>query len=493
MPSGVLATPVSSAKGLRMSVSKKDLLQRLPAVNSVLEDEQLRRAAAGVPHAIVAECVRSAVEEVKRRLLAGGHADRDEDAIYEIVRTRAVEAVQRAGRTHYRKVINGTGIILHTGLGRAVLAPRALEHLQKHLAGYSLLQLDPETGKRCRRDARIEWLLRRLTGAEAATVVNNNAAATLIVLNTVAEGREVIVSRGQLVEIGGSFRLPDVMEESGARLVEVGTTNKTHLPDYERAVTEDTAAILRVHPSNYKIAGFSSEVPLEDLEKLAHANDLVLIDDVGAGGLMDFSRFGFEKEPSLPESVETGADLIISSGDKLIGAAQAGVILGRSDLVEAIRRNPLARILRVDKMALAVLEATLTLWLDEEAAMEQIPTLRMLRRDLDEVTEQAERIAAAVRERVPPAADRVGTAPGHSQMGSGSLPTQNLPTRLVAAMPGPEGAEALARRLRRWDPPVFGRIREETVLIDPRTLLEGDEQTVIDALAGCLAEETAES
>lgn len=469
-----------------MTRSKQDLLRRLPAVNSILEDPDLRECLENVPHRIALQCVRSAAEHVKERLLAGEFSGEDEQALCDRVRRHARERIESAGGVHYRRVVNGTGIILHTGLGRAVLAPRALQQVQEHLSGYSLLQLDVERGKRSRRDARIEWLLTQLTGAEAATVVNNNAAATLIVLNTVGEGREVIVSRGQLVEIGGSFRLPDVMRESGATLVEVGTTNKTHLRDYENAITEDTAAILRVHPSNYKIAGFSSEVPLGDLEQLAHANDLTLIDDVGAGGLIDFSRFGFEKEPSLPESIGVGADLTISSGDKLIGGAQAGVILGRSDLIEAIRKNPLARILRVDKVTLAILEATLMLWMDEDAAMEGIPTLRMLQRSEEDLAAQAERIAAEVGERVPELAERVGTTAGYSQMGSGSLPTQNLPTRLVAADPGPEGAEALARRLRVWDPPVFGRIQDETVLIDPRTLLERDEEVVISALTGCL-------
>ena len=273
----------------------------------------------------------------------------------------ARQRVQSAVGPHYRKVINATGIILHTALGRAVLPAKALRQIEAELSGYSLLQADIATGERSKRDGRIEELLQQLTGAEAATVVNNNAAATSIVLNTVARGREVIVSRGQLVEIGGSFRLPDVMAASGAKLVEVGTTNKTHARDYEKAITPNTAAILRVHPSNYKISGFTAEVPLAELVRIGHAHGLVVIDDVGAGPLVDFSRFGFDKEPTLQESVQAGADLITASADKLIGASQGGIILGRADLIQAIRKNPLARIVRVGKLTLAALEATLSL------------------------------------------------------------------------------------------------------------------------------------
>ena len=247
-----------------------------------------------------------------------------------------------------------------------MLPPKALEQINRELDGYSLLQIDRETGKRSRRDERIEELLRTLTGAEAATVVNNNAAATVIVLNTVAAGREVIVSRGQLVEIGGSFRLPEVMAAAGVKLVEVGTTNKTHLRDYRQAIGENTGAILRVHPSNYKIEGFTSETPLADLVALGREHGLPIIDDVGAGALIDFSRFGFQREPTLPESVAIGADLTTSSADKMIAGPQGGIILGKSKWIEAIRKNPLARVLRGDKRMLAALEAALALFLDEE-------------------------------------------------------------------------------------------------------------------------------
>jgi L-seryl-tRNA(Ser) seleniumtransferase len=286
-----------------------------------------------------------------------------------------------------------------------------------------------------------------------------------------------------LVEIGGSFRLPEVMAASGAKLVEVGTTNRTHPRDYENAVTENTAAILRVQPSNYVISGFTAEVPLEELEKIAHSRGILLIDDVGAGALVDLSRFGFRREPTLPDSVRAGADLVTSSADKLMGACQGGIILGKADLVQKVRRNPLARALRVDKLALAALEATLTLFLDEPTALREVPVLRLLCRELAQV---AEEIAAAVRRHAGESQAQVTTVEGLSQMGSGSLPGQDLPTRLVSVSPSGMSAEELALRLRRHEPPVFARIQQDRVLVDPRTLLEGEGEIVVEALVSAL-------
>jgi L-seryl-tRNA(Ser) seleniumtransferase len=398
----------------------------------------------------------------------------------------ARERVEAVTKPFYRYVVNATGIVLHTGLGRAVLPQAALRQIATELQGYSLLQLSAETGKRSRRDERIEWLLQRLTGAEAATVVNNNAAATAIVLNTVAKDKEVIVSRGQLVEIGGSFRLPDVMAFSGARLVEVGTTNKTHPRDYENAITENTAAILRVHPSNYKIQGFSSEVPLAELVEIAHRHELVMIDDVGAGSLVDFSQFGFDPEPTLPESVQQGADIVTSSADKLIGASQGGIILGRKSLIDAVRKNQFARIVRVGKLTLTALEATLKLFLDESVALREVPTLQMLRRSAAEIEKHAERLAAALRDEVSGAT--VTTTPGFSQMGSGSLPTQNLGTILVVIDPEKTSATSLAKCLRLYKTPIFTRIQNDQVWLDPRTLQEGDDAIIVKAVAHTLSD-----
>ncbi|HLA84249.1 MAG TPA: L-seryl-tRNA(Sec) selenium transferase [Thermoguttaceae bacterium] len=471
-----------------MSAPDHQRLKNLPAVETLLQDPAVARLADDVPRRVLVECVRRAVDSLRGELIEGRvgveDASSDADALRQILVERIRAQAAAATKPYYQKVINATGIILHTGLGRAVLPAVALARFQEELGGYSLLQTDLETGRRSRRDAPIERLLQTLTGAEAATVVNNNAAATMIVLNTIGQGREVIVSRGQLVEIGGSFRLPDVMAKSGVRMVEVGTTNKTHARDYEAAITDATAAIMRVHPSNYKISGFTSEVPLDTLVEIAHRHGLPLIDDVGAGSLVDFSQFGFEPEPTLGESIRAGADIVTSSGDKLIGATQAGIILGRADLVEAVRKNPLARIVRVDKLTLSALEATLSLFLDETTALAEVPTLAMLRRGPDDVGRQAERIAEAVLRAVPGAG--VTVVDGCSQMGSGSLPTQNLPTRLVTLDPPDGSADGLALALRGCRPPVFARIQKDQILIDPRTVLDGEEPLLVEAIVRSL-------
>lgn len=467
-----------------MASEKHVLLRKIPSVDSLLQEETIQACANRAPRRLVTEAIRAAVEQVRQRVLSQEHPSLEETELRQVILHLAIQGIREAVGPYYRRAVNATGIILHTGLGRAVLPRRAIKQIEQELCGYSILQVDIETGQRGKRDDRIAWLLNQLTGAAAATVVNNNAAATSIVLNSIAAGREVIVSRGQLVEIGGEFRLPDVMAASGVKMVEVGTTNKTYPRDYERAITSDTAAILRVHPSNYKIVGFTEEVELAEMVRIAREHSLVLIDDVGAGALMDFSRFGFAYEPTLADSIRAGADIVTCSGDKLIGASQAGLILGRADLVEKVRKNPMARIVRADKMTLAVLEATLTLFLDESLALQEVPTLRMLQRPLEDLAQQAERVAAAIREKA--LYTEITVTDGFSQMGSGSLPGQNLSTKIVTIHSGLIGAADLAGQLRKHQPPVVTRIQNDQVLIDPRTLLEGDEAIVVQAVTAVL-------
>jgi L-seryl-tRNA(Ser) seleniumtransferase len=462
------------------------VLRKLPSVDALLKDPDLESCARELGRSVVVNSIRRAIDEARDSLISEAPAQVDESTIREQIITDVKHRLKTAMQPHYRRVINAAGIILHTGLGRAVLPAQALRQIQNELSGYSLLQSDTETGKRSKRDEFIEQLLQQLTGAEAATVVNNNAAATSIVLNTVAKGKEVIVSRGQLVEIGGSFRLPNVMAFSGARLVEVGTTNKTHPRDYIDAITADTAAILRVHPSNYKIQGFSSEVSLDELVEIAHAHELIMIDDVGAGALIDFSQFGFEREPTLTESISKGADIVTSSADKLIGASQGGIILGRAKLISAIRKNQFARIVRVGKLTLAALEATLKLFLDESIALSEVPTLQMLGRDASDIAEQAKRITLQLSKGISGA--EVTSTSGFSQTGSGSLPGQNLATTLVALRPDKISAESLAKQLRQYSTPIFARIQDDQVLIDPRTLLAGDDKILIKALLEILGQ-----
>lgn len=466
-----------------MTTDKQALLRQIPSVDTVLQKLKDVADIKVISPGLLAQIVRDVIERTRQKILkdaAGASGDLTEQLLAE-VRLEVDDLTQ----PFYRKVVNAAGIVLHTGLGRAVLPEAAMRQIQDELGGYSLLQVGTEDGKRSGRDGQIEKLLQLLTGVEAATVVNNNAAATALVLNTIAAGKEVIVSRGQLVEIGGAFRLPDVMAFSGAKLVEVGTTNKTHLRDYENAITENTAAILRVHPSNYKIVGFTGETPLAEMVQLAHANNLVLFDDVGAGSLIDFSKYGFEKEPTLHESVAAGADVITSSGDKLIGASQAGIILGRADIISKIRKNQFARIVRVDKMTLAAMEATLRLFLDNETALREVPTLRMLMRSADSIEKQAKQIVSTLQKAKLPC--DVEILQGYSQAGSGSLPEQNLPTWLVAVSGSSFSSVALANRLRHYKTPIFTRIQDEKVLVDPRTLLDGDEKILIEALTEILS------
>ncbi|MHC4659560.1 MAG: L-seryl-tRNA(Sec) selenium transferase [Planctomycetota bacterium] len=467
-----------------MTKQVETMLRKIPSVDTILQESDIKEITGLIPHKIIIDSIRESIQELRQLIVSGEATDLEAKDLCRMILAGTKQRIASVAGPHYRRVINATGIILHTGLGRAVLPTPALRQIQDELAGYSLLQLDTEEGKRSQRDARIEWLFRQLTGAQAATVVNNNAAATSIVLNTVAKDKEVIVSRGQLVEIGGSFRLPDVMAFSGAKLVEVGTTNKTHARDYENAITENTAAILRVHPSNYKILGFTSEVPLAELTKIAHSNNLVMIDDVGSGALIDFSKFGFEYEPTLGDSISAGADIVTASADKLIGATQGGIILGKAGLIKAIRTNQFARIVRAGKLTLAALEATLMLWLDESVALSEVPTLQMLVRDLTDITRQAKRIASKLRKSVSGAV--ITTLAGFSQMGSGSLPTQNLTTTLVAIQPESITDETLATHLRRYSTPIFARVQNGRVLIDPRTLRNSDEKILVEALLDIL-------
>lgn len=454
--------------------------RQLPSIGALGERFSGSPHASGLSRSHLTSLLRSVVSDFRCELIRRGGSGESSEAE---LQARIEKALGAAGAPFYRRAINATGIILHTGLGRAVLPEAAVDQVAAELRGYAILQQDAETGERSRRDTGVERLLKLITGAEAATVVNNNAAATMIALSALAKGREVIVSRGQLIEIGGSFRLPDVMAASGAQMVEIGTTNKTHLRDYQAAIGERTGAIIRVHPSNYRIHGFTKTVSTAELVALAQPLGIPVIDDLGAGALIDFSRFGFDKEPTIQESIESGADLVLSSADKLIGGPQGGLILGKARWVEQIRRDPFARIVRVDKISLAALEATLRLFLDEQRAMAGVPTLAMLRKTMEEIGAVATRIASKLDGGLS-CELRVENAIGF--MGGGSLPGQELPTRLVEIRPLRMSAGELARALRQGSPSIFTRIRQDAVLIDPRTLLGGEDDEIVAALTALL-------
>ncbi|MBM3473128.1 MAG: L-seryl-tRNA(Sec) selenium transferase [Armatimonadetes bacterium] len=455
---------------------KQALLRGLPSVNDMLALEQLTQARAEAGHSLTVKAIRRVLERGREEIASG---TRHEALSPEELAGMVLKALAAGARPACRHVINGTGVIIHTGLGRAVLPEAALQAIAQEARGYCLLEADRETGRRSHRDEAVARLLCELTGAEAATVVNNNAAATLLCLRALANGREVVVSRGHLVEIGGSFRIPEIMAESGARLREVGATNKTRIADYEAAITEETALLLRVHPSNFKMVGFTEQASLSELVELGRRHRLPVMDDIGSGALIDLSRYGLPDEPTAPASLSAGADLVCASADKLLGGCQGGVILGRQDLIAHLRRSPLYRALRVDKLTLIVLETTLRLYLDPDTLMEANPTLRMIAEPLEACARRAARIARAIRQNAPHAS--VVIAASRAQIGSGSAPGETLPTKVVSVRIPGLSADELARRLRLAEPPIFTRIRDDRVVIDAKTVLHGEAAAIGEA------------
>lgn len=461
--------------------AKHELLSRIPSITELLKSETVSGWLQQHPKSLVTDCLRRAVAEVRSAILGGRSRCCTPDRVSnEAVLARAFELLRDACAPRVRTAINATGVILHTGLGRAVFPECVVDSIIAELKGYCTLAIDPETGERVERDELIEPLLIELTGAEAATVVNNNAAATLLALAATAAGKEVIVSRGQLIEIGGSFRLPEVMAQSGARLVEVGATNRTHLKDYARAITPNTAAIMRVHPSNYRIVGFTSEPSLRELVELAHSKGLMLIDDLGAGAVVSLERFGMPHEPTIAESIEAGADLVLSSGDKLMGAAQAGVLVGRKHVIDVIRKHPLMRAVRVDKTCLMVLERTLQLFRKPELLPELHPTYRMLTTPMEALEKRARQLVDALTSVESRVTCNIGN--GVAYLGSGSLPTEAIPSVIVKLRVNGMGTSDLARRLRLDEARVFVRIEKDWVCIDMRTITDAQATTIAQAV-----------
>ncbi|MBI3080489.1 MAG: L-seryl-tRNA(Sec) selenium transferase [candidate division NC10 bacterium] len=446
------------------------LLRRLPSVEEVLQEPATRALLERLPRWAVLEGVREALERARRGILTGGAPPEDLAA-----------AAAPLG------VINATGVILHTNIGRACLPEAALQALLQAGRAYSTLEFDLEAGTRGSRQVHVEGLLTRLTGAEAAFAVNNNAAAVLLAINTLAEGREVIVSRGELVEIGGSFRIPDVMLKAGGLLREVGTTNRTHLKDYEAALSERTALLLKVHPSNFAIVGFTAGVPLAELAALGKRHHVPVMVDLGSGALADLTPYGVTGEETVPAVLRQGPDLVTFSGDKLLGGPQAGLVVGRRALVEKLRKNPLARAVRIDKLSLAALEATLRLYLEGPAAVEAIPTLRSIALPAAAVRARAEAAAGAVRAAGGDVSAEV--IPGSSEVGGGASPTEALPTFLLALRSRSRGADALEAALRHHDPPVLARIKDGDVLLDLRTVPVEELPAVTAALRALAAPE----
>ncbi|MDW7760725.1 MAG: L-seryl-tRNA(Sec) selenium transferase [Acidobacteriota bacterium] len=458
------------------------VLRRIPSVDAVLRDGAAVRLAEKYGSGAASDAVREALAGLRARI-AGGDAPAEDAAFSPDAVASAAEGILVARRSpSLRPAINATGVVIHTGLGRAVLSEAAVEALRAVSAGCCNLAVDAESGKRGDRDAHTEDLLCRLTGAEAATVVNNNAAATVLILNTLAAGREVVVSRGQLVEIGGSFRMPDVMTASGAVLREVGTTNRTKLSDYEQAIGERTGALLRVHHSNYRIIGFTGEPGIGELVALGRKHGLPVVDDLGSGALVDLASFGISSEPLVRDSLTAGADAVCFSGDKLLGGPQCGIIAGREEAVRRIKKNPLKRAFRVGKLTIAALEATLKLFLDPETVARIHPVYRMLALKPADLVRRGRKLVRGVSARIDERVASAALEDGASEVGSGSVPAETLPTKLLTVRPRKTSAEDLARRLRRNDPPVFARIHRDAVLFDLRTIRPDEDAVVLQAV-----------
>ena len=455
-------------------------LRSIPKVDRLLAAADFAPLLARHPRSGVVDGLREVLDQVRSEVLAGGEPEVTAAALAGLVERLLAERAL----PFYRRVINATGVILHTGLGRAVLPREAVEALVATAPSAQRLEIDLATGERGGRDEGCAALLRELTGCEAATVVNNNAGATLLILAALARGRQVVLSRGELVEIGGSFRIPDVLEESGARLVEVGTTNRTHLEDYRRALGPDTGLLLKVHPSNYRIEGFTAEVEIEDLVALGREHGVPVVHDLGSGCMIDLARFGLHGETVLRRSVAAGIDLVCCSGDKLLGGPQAGLLLGRREAVERCRRHPLFRALRPGRLIYAALEATLRLYRSgDDTALGKIPVLRKLLEPEEILRRRARRLLRGLAGL--PGLD-AALVPCHSQAGSGSLPARDLPSWGVRLRPGSRAIADLAADLRTGEPAILARIQDDALLFDVRTLEEGEVGMVVERVREAL-------
>ena len=457
------------------------LLSALPSVDEILKSKEGAAWLASFPRSVVLQAVRETIAEERKKILDGKNSEGSLSMLHSMIEKQ----IHALSSYSLLPIINATGIVLHTNLGRAVLSERALDNVIAVSRGYSNLEYDLEAGKRGKRHVHTGRILRQLIGAEDALIVNNNAAAVFLSLNTLAKDREVIVSRGELVEIGGSFRVPDVMTASGAMLLEVGTTNKTHLYDYSRAVCEKTGMILKVHQSNYKVIGFTEDVPVSDLVQLGRERDIPVMYDLGSGNLIDLKPYGIHSEPSVQEILRSGIDIITFSGDKLLGGPQGGIIVGRKDLIEKIRKNPLARAVRIDKMTIAAFEATLMEYLEPEQAMKRIPVLDMLFQPKESIRRRAKKLAAGLRKHVS-AAD-ITVIEDISKAGGGSLPEASFDTYAASIVPSRMSVNDLEKRLRSGPRPVIARIRENALLLDARTIRGNEIQPLVEIVTAALS------
>ncbi len=469
-----------------MDKHKQDQLKLLPGVDRILAYGSGGQRFENIPKSVLIPAIRATIDALRADILGSTAPLEANRFALEVVTAAVQRRVARKMALKLKRTVNATGIVVHTNLGRSLLAPRVLAHLTTISSRYSNLEFDLEKGRRGSRYSAVEAILCELSGAPAAMVVNNNAAAVLLCLDTLASGREVIVSRGELVEIGGSFRIPDVMAKSGAVLKEVGATNRTHPRDYENAIGERTGLLFKAHTSNFSIVGFTTAVALADLVAIGRKHQLPIMEDLGSGTLVDFSRYGMIKEPTVQESLAAGVDVVTFSGDKLLGGPQAGIILGTKPLIDRIKANPLTRALRIDKMTLAALEGTMQLYRDERQAMHEIPTLSMLSISLAAIEARAADLKSRL-EKIAGKRISASVLPCTSRAGGGSLPLMDLPSRCVGVTMDDRSANAIEQWLRDHTPPIIGRIEKDQFIMDPRTLQEEELDIIETAFTQMLA------
>ncbi|HZJ76395.1 MAG TPA: L-seryl-tRNA(Sec) selenium transferase [Oscillospiraceae bacterium] len=469
-------------------MDKGKVLSKLPSVDELLNNKKITDLLEEIPRDVVVNEIRSNLQRCRRKILSMDEKALDKFKIdIDGITLNIINSAYEFMNMSLKEVINGMGTVLHTNLGRALLSETIKDQVWSVASGYSTLEIDVSTGKRGIRYSHVTEIIKFITKAEDVLVVNNNAAAVMLVLNTMAKDREVIVSRGELVEIGGSFRVPDVMEQSGTKLVDVGTTNKTHLWDYECAISENTAALLRVHTSNYRILGFTDSVSLKDLVELGKKNNIPIIEDIGSGVLVDLRKYGLGYEPTVQESIAAGIDVVTFSGDKLLGGPQAGIIVGKKCYIDKMKRNPLTRAFRIDKLTMTALEATLRIYLDEEKAIKTIPTLKMLTESPDSVGKRARVLCDMIASRKLDL--KVNINKDYSEVGGGALPLEKLPTYVITVNAENISSSQLEDRLRKYSTPIFTRVSDDRVIIDLRTVREEQYETIVQALAEIIGEQ----
>ena len=459
---------------------QQDLLRILPAIDRILREEPLQNLSRQLPQEILSSAVQELIGNLRQEILKTGKIDPSDRLLPENIAATAAQNCRKFLQPSLRKVINATGTLLHTNLGRAPLSAQSLHAINTVAAGYSNLEFELDSGCRGERFSHVEKLLTQLTGAEAALVVNNNSGAVLLALTALAKGREAIVSRGELVEIGGAFRIPEVMEAGGVMLREVGSSNRTHLHDYQQAINADTAILLKVHTSNYRIVGFTKEVTARELLPLSRENDLILMEDLGSGLLLDLSSYGLEREPTVPEVVKAGVDVVTFSGDKLLGGPQAGIIVGRADLIKKLRKHPLARALRIDKLTLAALESTLRLYLQPEQAMKELPVLKMFSADPVQQKQRCQQLFERLQ--AEPLNAEIRLIEDVSRVGGGAMPLTELSDCAVEIDPTDGKVAELAKQLRTFTPAVVTRIQNERLLVNLRAVFEDEEALLAQIL-----------